>query len=95
MHRIVSDRDHPLQSVRRQVLRCALWRHHVRGLQGVLPPVAVLGGELPVPPPEELRRGPRQPKPLPVLPPSEVSRLRHVQGRGEVRAHEQETAGKG
>merc|ERR1711911_385231 len=51
------------------------------GLQGLLPALAEHRRQLTVPAPEELRRRPRQPQPLPVLPPPEMPPPRHVQRR--------------
>jgi len=66
------DRDHTVQGVRRQVQRRPLRRDHVRRLQGSLQTVAVVRGQLPVSAQQELRGGPRQPEPVPVLPAPEV-----------------------
>ena len=50
------NRDHSVQSVRRQVEWCPLWRDHLRRLQRLLSTLAEFGrGELSVPPTEKLR----------------------------------------
>jgi len=50
----------------------------VRGLQGVLPAVAVVRGQLSVPAQQELRGGPRKQEPVPVLPAPEMPAAGHV-----------------
>ena len=67
-----------MQSVRRQVQRRPLRRDHVRGLQGILPAVAIVRGQLSVPAQQELRGGPRKQKPVPVLPAPEMPAAGHV-----------------
>lgn len=88
------DRDNPVQGLWGQIVGRPLWGHHLRRLQGLLQEVAVLRRQLPVSPAEELRRGPREPQPMSVLPITEVPSPRHVQGCGEIRAHEQKATGK-
>ena len=73
------NRDHPVQGVRGQVERGPLRRDHLRGLQGLLPPVAELGGQLPVPQAEELRGGQGEPEQMSVLQATEVPGARNVQ----------------
>lgn len=67
-----------MQGVRRQVQRRPLRRYHVRGVQRVLPAVAVVRGQLPVSTQQELRGGPRQPEPVSVLPTAEMPAAGHV-----------------
>lgn len=67
-----SNRDHTVQSVRRQVFGRPLRRHHVRGLQGFLSPVAELRRQLPVSAEQAVRGRSRQSQPMPVLPVTEV-----------------------
>lgn len=73
-----SNRDHTVQGVRRQVQRRPLRRDHVRGMQGLLPAVPVVRGQLSVSAQQELRGGPREPEPVPVLPAPEMSAAGHV-----------------
>jgi hypothetical protein len=39
-----SNRDHPVQGVRRQEFRCPLWRHYLRRMQRILPAFPILRG---------------------------------------------------
>lgn len=39
-----SNRDHPVQGVRRQEFRCPLWRHYLRRMQRILPAIPILRG---------------------------------------------------
>lgn len=73
------DRDNTVQGMWWQEQRRSLRRDHVRGLQGIFPSLPVIGGELSVSPNEELRRGSGQPKPVSVLPATEVPQAGHVQ----------------
>lgn len=49
-----------MQGVRGQVVGRALWRDHVRRVQGLLQAISELGGELPVPKEQAVRRRSRQ-----------------------------------
>ncbi|XP_068778327.1 nuclear receptor ROR-gamma isoform X6 [Struthio camelus] len=75
------DRGDPLQDLRGQVLGDPLRRHHLRGLQGLLPAEPAEQPELRLQPPAELPHRPGEPQPLPALPPPEVPAPRHVTGR--------------
>lgn len=68
-----------MQGLRRQEQRRPLWRNHVRGLQGLLQAVPVVGRQLPVPEEQELRRRSGQQEPVPVLPVTKVPKAWHVQ----------------
>ena len=70
-----------MQSVWGQEFGRPLWGDHVRRMQRILPAVAELRRQLPVPATKELRRRPRQPQPMPVLPSPEMSGPRNVQRR--------------
>ncbi len=61
-----------MQGVRRQVIRGALRRHYLRGLQGLLQALPELRGQLPVPQAEELRGGQGQQEQVPVLQAAEM-----------------------
>lgn len=89
-----TNRDHTLQGMRRQEQWRALRRHHVRGLQGLLPALAVVGGQLSVSTQQELRRRPRQSQSLPVLSPSEMPSIGHESRCREIRSYVKETARK-
>lgn len=71
-----ANRNNSLQSVRRQVVGRALWRDNVRGLQGLLQAISELGGQLPVPEEQAVRRRPRQQEPMPVLSVAKVPKTR-------------------
>ncbi|KAK1127528.1 hypothetical protein K0M31_004060 [Melipona bicolor] len=73
-----SDRNNPVQGVRRQEQRRSLWRDHLRGLQRLLQAVAVVGRQLSMPAEQELRGRPCKQKPVPVLSVAKVPTPRHV-----------------
>lgn len=73
-----SNRNHTVQSVRRQVERRSLRRDHVRGLQRVLSAVTVVRGQLPVSTQQELRGGSGEPEPMSVLSPTKMLAVGHV-----------------
>ncbi|OPJ75155.1 hypothetical protein AV530_010259 [Patagioenas fasciata monilis] len=63
-----------------QVLRVPLRGQRLRGLQGFLPPQHPEEHGVHVPPGQELHHQQGDAQPVPVLPPPEVLRSRHVQG---------------
>lgn len=73
-----SNRDNPVQGVWGQEQWRALWRDHLRRLQGLLQAVAVVGRQLSMSAKQELRGRPCKQKPVPVLSVAKVPTPRHV-----------------
>jgi len=73
-----SDRDNPMQGMRGQEQRRTLRCDHLRGLQGLLQAVAVIGRQLSMSAEQELCGRPCKQKPVPVLSVAKVPTPRHV-----------------